>query len=214
MVATLFFQFKGEGRTSVEAAEQAWLLSCTANFTIGLIEIIGAAIGELKRQYVPKIALLTAIGGIGFVFLALNPFIEIAKDPLISLVPLMMIFCWFFAGVDNKIISMPIIALLVGTISGWVTGLQTMQGVLDSFDQWGVVELRFTLWSNITNIGFIVDYLNIIIPIGIANFVETIENVESACMSGDEYDTTTTMVIDGLGTLIGASCGSCFPTTV
>jgi len=65
MVATLFYKYKQEGQSSIEAAEKAWLLSCTANFTIGLIEIIGAAIGELKRQYVPKIALLTAIGGIG-----------------------------------------------------------------------------------------------------------------------------------------------------
>lgn len=50
MVVTLFFKYKDEGDSSIQAAEKAWLLSCTANFTIGLIEIIGAAIGELKRN--------------------------------------------------------------------------------------------------------------------------------------------------------------------
>lgn len=103
---------------------------------------------------------------------------------------------------------------MVGTACGWATGLQNVQGVTDSFANWGVIEFKFTLWNNITNMGLVVDYMNIIIPIGIANFVETIENVESAYMSGDNFDVTTTMVIDGLGTIVGSSFGSCFPTTV
>jgi len=79
------------------------------------------------------------------VYLALNPFIEIAKDPLVALVPLIMLFCMFFANVDNKIVPLPIIALFIGTFSGWVTGSQNMLNVTNSFQDWGVIDLRFTL---------------------------------------------------------------------
>jgi len=52
---------------------------------------------------------------------------------------------------------MPVLALLLGTVCGWATGVQTVEGVSDSFAAWGGIDFRFTLWSNITNLPEMVD---------------------------------------------------------
>lgn len=109
---------------------------------------------------------------------------------------------------------MLILALLLCTVSGWVTGYQTTDNLWNTLTSWGGVQVHFTFINNVLNIFSTIQYINIIIPVGIANFVETIENVESASLSGDEFDVGFTMVIDGLGTLVGSSFGSGFPTTV
>ena len=57
-------------------------------------------------------------------------------------------------------------------------------------------------------------YLTVVVPMGIYNFVETMNNCESASAAGDDYNTRETMMVDGLGTLAAAVFGGCFPTTV
>jgi len=51
------------------------------------------------------------------------------------------------------------------------------------------------------------------VPVQIYNFIETMNNVESAEAAGDHYPVATCQITDGLGTMIGAVFGSPFPTT-
>ena len=61
---------------------------------------------------------------------------------------------------------------------------------------------------------YIVPYLNIIIPIEIYNFVETMDNVESAQAAGDNYNVGEAQLADGLATMICACFGGIIPNTV
>ena len=54
----------------------------------------------------------------------------------------------------------------------------------------------------------------VLIPVQIYNFIETMNNVESAEAAGDSYPVGVCQVTDGAGTMIGAVFGSPFPTTV
>ncbi|MFW2368310.1 MAG: xanthine/uracil/vitamin C permease, partial [Desulforhopalus sp.] len=54
----------------------------------------------------------------------------------------------------------------------------------------------------------------VLVPVQIYNFIETMNNVESAEAVGDSYPVSLAMITDGLGTMLGAVCGSPFPTTV
>jgi AGZA family xanthine/uracil permease-like MFS transporter len=56
--------------------------------------------------------------------------------------------------------------------------------------------------------------LAIVVPAEVYNFIETMNNVESAEAAGDAYPVATCQVADGAGTLVGALFGSPFPTTV
>lgn len=52
------------------------------------------------------------------------------------------------------------------------------------------------------------------IPLGIYNFIETIDNCESAAAAGDEYNTKEAMIADGLTSILGSFFGSPFPTAI
>ena len=54
----------------------------------------------------------------------------------------------------------------------------------------------------------------VLIPVQIYNFIETMNNVESAEAKGDKYPVGTCMAFDGAGTVLAALFGSPFPTTV
>jgi AGZA family xanthine/uracil permease-like MFS transporter len=52
------------------------------------------------------------------------------------------------------------------------------------------------------------------IPLGIYNFTEAMNNVESASAAGDNYDLRKILLADGLGAVVGSILGSPFPPAV
>jgi AGZA family xanthine/uracil permease-like MFS transporter len=52
------------------------------------------------------------------------------------------------------------------------------------------------------------------IPLGIYNFTEGMNNVESAAAAGDDYNLRHILLADGIGAIIGAILGSPFPPAV
>ena len=57
-------------------------------------------------------------------------------------------------------------------------------------------------------------YISTAIVVGIVSFAGTMSCVESASAAGDDYPMAETMIIDGVGTCIGAIFGSFYSTTV
>ena len=57
-------------------------------------------------------------------------------------------------------------------------------------------------------------FVAVVFPVALASFIETMENVEAATAEGDEYNLREAMIVDGVGTCIGAFFGSVIPTTV
>jgi AGZA family xanthine/uracil permease-like MFS transporter len=49
---------------------------------------------------------------------------------------------------------------------------------------------------------------------GIFNVIGSLQNIESAEAAGDSFDTKSSLMVNGIGTIIGAFCGSPFPTTI
>jgi adenine/guanine/hypoxanthine permease len=56
--------------------------------------------------------------------------------------------------------------------------------------------------------------LVIAVPLGIYNFTEGMNNVESAAAAGDQFDLRKVLLADGIGALAGALLGSPFPPAV
>ncbi|MFN9197041.1 MAG: NCS2 family permease, partial [Planctomycetaceae bacterium] len=53
-----------------------------------------------------------------------------------------------------------------------------------------------------------------IVPMGLFNVVGSLQNIESAAASGDDFATGPSLAANGLGTISAALFGSCFPTTI
>ena len=49
---------------------------------------------------------------------------------------------------------------------------------------------------------------------GLFNLIGSLQNLESAEAAGDSYPIVPSLVVNGIGSVVAAVCGSCFPTTI
>jgi len=110
-------------------------------------------------------------------------------------------------------------AVIVGSILGWIAAFAGWSNYMDpaavagSLDRFG---LHLPLFSGdvFTGLKQVAPLLATAIPLGIYNFVEAMNNVESASAAGDSYDLRKVLLADGSGAIIGAVLGSPFPPAV
>jgi AGZA family xanthine/uracil permease-like MFS transporter len=107
-----------------------------------------------------------------------------------------------------------LVAIAIGTLIGWVTGRMDPSAVAGSLENFGFHVPTISLFSAIPNFGVVLPFLLSAIPFGIYNFIETMDNVESAEAAGDSYNTTQIMVFDASTSFVGALFGNPVPTTV
>ncbi len=82
-----------------------------------------------------------------------------------------------------------------------------------SFEQFGLHVPIFSadVWPGLSQIA---PLLVTAIPLGIYNFTEAMNNVESASAAGDNYNLRKILLADGLGAVVGSMLGSPFPPAV
>ncbi|NLJ79736.1 MAG: hypothetical protein GX335_01765 [Firmicutes bacterium] len=193
----------------------AWRAGMAWAFIEGIIEILGGAVGPAIRKYTPRAAILGTLAGSSIAFIALRPAMQMWEAPYIAFVSLaVIVLSWF--GNHKLPFNVPagLVAIVFGTILGWVTGYMDFGALRQSVADMSLALPRFWLSDLIQGMPAIAPYLVTAIPLGIYNFFETMSNVESAATAGDEYNTREAMVVDGVGSVIGALMGNVFPTSV
>ncbi|MEH1874654.1 NCS2 family permease [Nostoc sp.] len=203
------------GASGEQAAELAWQAGLVACFGSGLIEFMGAWAGEPLRRLAPRAALLSTLGGIAITFIAIGFLFRTYANPVVGLVPLGVILVTYFGRVRFAIPG-GLLAVLLGIALAWGTGLAswdhakfiaTLQPIRFYFPSLWLGDL----WSSRS---VLVGYFSIILPMGLFNLVGSLQNLESASAAGDTYPVAPCLRINGIGTLVAAICGSCFPTTI
>ncbi len=204
-----------QGMPTDQAAELAWKAGLVACLGSGLIELGGAWFGNSLRRVAPRAALLSTLGGIALTFIAIGFLFRTYAYPVVGLVPLGVIFLTYFGNVK---FGLPggLLAVLLGTALCWLTGLRSWDAAQFSAAMaplgfyWPRLWIR-ELWQS----GHVlVDYLSIILPMGLFNLVGSIQNLESAEAAGDRYPAAPCLAANGIGTIVAALSGSCFPTTI
>jgi adenine/guanine/hypoxanthine permease len=110
-------------------------------------------------------------------------------------------------------------AVVVGSVIGWIVSLvgwsDYMQpsAVAKSFEQFGLRIPLFSadVWQGLAQVA---PLLVTAIPLGIYNFTEAMNNVESAAAAGDNYNLRKVLLADGVGAIVGSMLGSPFPPAV
>jgi len=236
-------------QAAANAADHAWKVSVAANFLLGVFEMLGAFVGEAIRKMAPVAAFYAPMMGVGFVFLAFVPMLNIASEPMVCLIPLLIVFNGFFGGVRYHLfkkltIPIGILAILAAAIAGWSGACAREGGTqgaiaygysLQYFDStkvtctgtsqaeaqraWDTYAFQDNVLSNavfvgLSGFGDIGSFISTLFLVGVVGFVGTMSCVESASAAGDDYPMAETMIVDGLGTCIGACFGSFYSTTV
>jgi adenine/guanine/hypoxanthine permease len=107
-----------------------------------------------------------------------------------------------------------LLAIIVGTILGWATGVMNVSGLQTALSGVALALPLPQLEPLLRGLPLIAPYLITAVPLAVYLFMETLNNVESASAEGDNYDTRETMLAAAGGTLVASLFGSPFPTLV
>lgn len=192
---------------------KAWQAAVAWSFIEGLVEISGAYMGNYLRSKIPRAAMLGTLAGVSLAFISIRSVVASFEKPYLSFLPFGILFLGWFnnKGYIKKIpvgFLIIIVAIFIGVVTKSINfeNLKTVSFSLN-LPKIYILDLISGLkdsWS------FIITAL----PFGIYNFFETMDNLESAAVSGDDYNTRKVMFIDGVSTIIGTVLGSGFPTAV
>ncbi len=198
----------------------AWQAGLAWCLIIGIIVLIGAFVGPWIRSITPRAAMLGTLAGISIAFISMRPAFQIWEVPWIGFVSLAIVLISWTAG-----LRLPggvpggLAAVIIGTVLGWIAAFAGWSNYMDpsavggAFGRFG---LHLPLFSGdvFTGLKQVAPLLATAIPLGIYNFVEAMNNVESASAAGDSYDLRKILLADGSGAVIGALLGSPFPPAV
>ena len=199
---------------------KAWEAGLAWAFFIGIVVLIGAFIGPAIRRYTPRAAMLGTLAGISIAFISMSAAFEMWNAAWIALATFAIVMLSWTAGVRLPFgIPGGLAAIIVGTIIGWLSyfvfgwhGLDP-KAVGDSFLQFGI-HLPRPGTEVISGLTDVAPLLATAIPLGVYNFTEGMNNVESASAAGDNYNLRNILLADGAGAIIGSFLGSPFPPAV
>lgn len=201
-------------------AKLAWQAGLAWCFIIGVIVLLGAFVGPWIRAHTPRAAMLGTLAGISIAFISMRPAFQMWELPWIAFVSFAIVLIAWTANVRLPGgIPGGLAAVLAGILLGW---LATAVGwsdymkpaeVTKSFAQFGLhlPWLSADVWAGLRDVA---PLLATAIPLGIYNFTEAMNNVESAAAAGDNYNLRKVLLADGVGAIVGAMLGSPFPPAV
>ncbi|MGC1275535.1 MAG: NCS2 family permease [Planctomycetaceae bacterium] len=228
VMAPAYTSATDRGLSADEAATVAWRLGLVACLGSGLIEFAGAFVAERLRRATPRAALLSTLAGIAVGFISMTFALQIFQRPLVAMPPLAVILVTYFARMKFPL-AMPggLLAVVLGTLAAWFvvpllpSSIPAMamdaEKVASAWQSRGLylpVLVLGDLWSILSRPTEWIGLLSVIIPMGLFNVVGSLQNIESAEAAGDRYSTRSSLAANGIGTLVAAAFGSCFPTTI
>ena len=196
--------------------ELAWQVGLAACLGSGLIELSGACIAERIKRITPRAALLATLAGIAMTFIAMDFMFRIYADPLVSFIPLAIIFMQYIGRLRLPWgLPSGLVGIAAGTLLAW--GLGRMDVSLLS--ELATLQLQLpTLYIDAllggTLSSYMIMFLPVIVSMGLFNLLGSLQNLESAEAAGDRYPVKSALAVNGIGTITGACFGSVFPTTI
>jgi AGZA family xanthine/uracil permease-like MFS transporter len=204
------YQESGDG-------ELAWKVGLVACLGSGVIEFLGAFVVDWLRRVTPRAALLATLAGIAITFISMDFAFQTFEKPVIAMLPLAIILIQYFSKVRFPL-GLPggLVALIAGSLLAWSLGYMDAGLLRNSFSDISFNPPRPAVVPLFSTLGgaYLLKYLSIILPMGLFSVIGSLQNLESAEAAGDRYETRPCLAVNGLGTIVAALFGSCFPTTI
>lgn len=193
----------------------AWATGVAWNIVQGVIMAIGAFVGVYIQKYVPRSAMLGALAGLAITYISMSPAGQVFSTPYLGMTSMAIVFVGWLA-IKKMPFGIPAgaFAIIIGTALAWITGYMNPTDVVDSVSSIGLSLPKQAF--NLIGDGFkqLGPFLPVAIPLAIYDFLESLDNLESAAAEGEHYPLTRAMLVPAGLTLIGAFLGSPFPTII
>lgn len=168
----------------------AWEAGLAWAFIVGVVVLIGVAVGPAVQKITPRAALLGAEAGIAITFIAMLPAAEMWQAPYVAMTAFGIILIGWFANVRLPgNLPIGLVAVLAATAVGWIAlegGAATVAQLhMAAFSgSFGVFGLHLPEPGNvphlISGLHAISPLLATAIPLGVFNVTEGMNNTESA----------------------------------
>ena len=200
-------------------ATLAWQAGLFACLVSAVLECIGAFAGDWVRRHTPRAALLSALAGIAITFISMGFVFQIFASPAIALLPALLIL-FTYSGQIKLPLGLPggFVAVIIGGAMAWTLrwlGLPSFHPLQDSYSfvvyppKPAISDMLVFLTNNE---GW--KYMPVIFPMALFNVIGSLQNIESAEAAGDRYETRSSLLMNGLGSVVAACLGNPFPTTI
>ena len=167
---------------------------------------------QFLMKHIPMEAMLGSVVGGSIAYLLMTSMADGFAHPQIQIPALFLLLFFQFGKIKTKKLSPALIAVLVGTIIGWATGVMHLSD----------------LTSAVQNIGFYVPlpqlgllggkamshaltYLPLIIAYAFSDVTALLQGVEQAEKGGDRYEERVCLIATGCVNIIGSLFGNPFP---
>lgn len=197
-----------------------WHVGAAVLIMIGLLKTLVSPFGNMVRRLVPRAGLLGSLAAIALALIALLPLIDfIGSVPLVGLVSLTVILVTLLA--HRKLpgnFPGALAAVFVGIIAFYVFRhfdlVPKAEGI--TFDTAAPSGLpptvwQFSWWANVLKTA--AEMLPVMLPFAVATVVGGIDCTESAAAAGDEYDTRSILLTEGLASVAAGLCGGVIQNT-
>jgi AGZA family xanthine/uracil permease-like MFS transporter len=203
----------------------AWHVGALVLVLIGILKTLLAPLGNAVRRWVPRAGLLGSLASVALALIAFLPLLnDVAAVPLVGLLSLAVI---LIALVARR----PLPGKLPGALAAVVLGVAAYL-LLEALQRaWGLplvppneavmtggasVAMPATVWKwdwweGV--LGMALAQLPVMLPFGLANIVGGIDCTESAAAVGDEYDTRTILLAEGLTSVAAGLAGGVIQNT-
>jgi AGZA family xanthine/uracil permease-like MFS transporter len=211
-----FVKFRAAGMGPVDAGLQTWYLGMAATVTMGLVKFALAFGGRAVRRLIPQAGLLGSLAGIALMLIGFFPMVELLQAPIVGFLSLGLV---LYALVANGAVPgrLPgvLFAVIVGTLAYYGLGHWGIAGMHLATPAAPTLRLALPQINAGILHGFthVADTLPLIIPFALLTVVGGVNNTESACVAGDDYDVRSILLAEAAATLVAGLTGGVAQTT-
>lgn len=197
-------------------ATLAWHAGVFASFLSGIIQTTSAFGTDWLRRHTPRAALLCPMAGLALAYLCLGFVFGVFDQAAIALFPMIVLFTLYASRIKLPLRIPPgLFAITLGALLvALLRWMHLYNAPLPALPTPGLflphaVNVFALLgqrewWS----------YLPIVLPLAILDTIASLMILESVKVAGDDFATTPSLLMNGIGTLVAACLGSPFPTTL
>ena len=210
------FLVMGPEYARTHSGAQAWQAGVFASFISGLVQTAGAFCTDWLRRHTPRAALLCPLAGLALAYLCLGFFFGVFAQAAIALFPMIVLFALYGSRIrlPGRI---PPGLIAIGTGAILVALLRSLHLYTTPLAPIAAPQIHLPLPVNpelLLGRREWLSYLAVVLPLASLDTLASLQILESVKIAGDDYRTTPSLLMNGLGTLAAAFLGSPFPTTL
>ena len=210
------FLIMGPVYTRTHSGEAAWQAGVFASLLSGVVQTAGAFCTDWLRRSTPRAALLCPLAGLSIAYLCLGFIFGVFEQAAIALAPMLVLFTLYASRLPLPRRIPPALAAIVtgAVLAGLLRALHVYNAPLPALAHPGLYPPHAVNALALLRNRELWTFLPIIIPLAALDTLGSLQILEAVKIGGDEYRTTPSLLMNGMGTLAAAFLGSPYPTTL